>query len=127
MNQMIIFVLNDLDKSAELLEAWEAAGARGITCINTTGLGNIRNTAEITDLPFYLSLADILKSKQHHHCTFFTVVDSENLLEKLVQVAQDVTGGLDAPNTGILFTIPVSSVYGLSSDDSTVKNGNKTQ
>ena len=127
MNQMIIFVLNDLDKSAELLEAWEAAGARGITCINTTGLGNIRNNAEIADLPFYLSLADILKSKQHHHCTFFTVVDSENLLEKLVQVAQDVTGGLDAPNTGILFTMPVSSVYGLSSDDSTVKNENKTQ
>ena len=127
MNQMIIFVLNDLDKSADLLEAWEAAGARGITCINTTGLGNIRNTAEISDLPFYLSLADILKSKQHHHCTFFTVVDSDNLLEKLVQAAQDVTGGLDAPNTGILFTIPVSSVYGLSSDDSIAKSEDKTQ
>ncbi len=127
MKQMIIFVLNDLDKSADLLEAWEAAGARGITCINTTGLGNLRNTAEIADIPFYLSLADILKSKQHHHCTFFTVVDSENLLEKLIEVAQDVTGGLDAPNTGILFTIPVSSVYGMSSDNSMAKNQKKTQ
>jgi|TARA_B110000263_G_C15264412_1_gene490420 hypothetical protein len=126
MNQMIIFVLNDLDKSADLLEAWEAAGARGITCINTTGIGNIRNTAEISDLPFYLSLADILKSKQHHHCTFFTVVDSENLLEKIVRAAQDITGGLDSPNTGFLFTIPVSSVYGMGYDNSIGRNQDKT-
>ena len=126
MNQMIIFVLNDLDKSADLLEAWEAAGARGITCINTTGIGNIRNTAEISDLPFYLSLADILKSRQHHHCTFFTVVDSENLLEKLVLAAQDITGGLDSPNTGFLFTVPVNSVYGMGSDNSIARNQDKT-
>ena len=126
MNQMIIFVLNDLDKSADLLEAWEAAGARGITCINTTGIGNIRNTAEISDLPFYLSLSDILKSKQHHHCTFFTVVDSENLLEKLVQAAQDITGGLDSPNTGFLFTVPVNNFYGMGSDNSIARNQDKT-
>ena len=72
MRQMIIFVLNNLDKSADLLEAWEAAGARGITCINTTGIGNIRTSAEIANFPFYLSLKDILKSKQHHHCTFYS-------------------------------------------------------
>ena len=117
MRQMIIFVLNNLDKSADLLEAWEEAGARGITCINTTGHGSIRHSAEIADLPFYLSLTDILKSKQQHHCTFFTVVNDDNLLEKLIQAAQKVTGGLDKPNTGFLFTIPVSSVYGMSSDD----------
>ena len=124
MKQMIIFVLNDLDKSADLLEAWEAAGARGITCINTTGLGNIRHSAEIADLPFYLSLTDILKSKQHHHCTFFTVVEDNNLLEELIQLAQKITGGLDKPNTGFLFTVPVNSVYGMSSDNSST-NTNK--
>ena len=122
MRQMIIFVLNNLDKSADLLEAWEAAGARGITCINTTGIGNIRTSAEIANLPFYLSLKDILKSKQHHHCTFFTVVDNDNLLEKLIQAAQDITGGLENPNTGFLFTVPVSSVYGMSSDNSITDN-----
>ena len=122
MNQMIIFVLNDLDKSADLLEAWEAAGARGITCINTSGIVNMRTSAEIANLPFYLNLKDILKSKQHHHCTFFTVVDNDNLLEKLIQAAQDITGGLEKPNTGFLFTVPVSSVYGMSSDNSITDN-----
>ena len=122
MRQMIIFVLNNLDKSADLLEAWEAAGARGITCINSTGIGNIRTSAEIANLPFNLSLKDILKSKHHHHCTFFTVVDNDNLLEKLIQAAQDITGGLEKPNTGFLFTVPVSSVYGMSSDNSITDN-----
>ncbi len=113
MNQMLIFVLNDLDKCADLLEAWDATGAKGITCIDTTGLGSMRRATERGDLPFYPSLVDLLRAREHHHRTFFTVVDDEALLEKLIRAAQDAVGDLDAPNTGILFTVPVNNVYGI--------------
>ncbi len=113
MNQMLMFVLNDLDKCADLLEAWDAAGAKGVTCIDTTGLGHMRRATEMGDLPFYPSLADLLRAKEYHHRTFFTVVDDEALLETLIKAADDVVGGLDAPDTGILFTVPVSRVYGM--------------
>ena len=113
MNQMLIFVLNDLDKSADLLQAWDASGAKGVTCIDTSGIGHLRRAAEIGDLPFYPSLVDMLRSKEHHHRAFFTVVDEEALLEKLIRAAQDVVGDLDAPNTGILITVPVNQVYGI--------------
>ena len=113
MYQMLIFVVNDLSKCADLLEAWDRAGAKGVTCIATTGLGHMRRATEVGDLPFYPSLIDLLRAREHHHRTFFTVVDDESLLEKLIQAAQDAVGGLDAPNTGILFTVPVNNVYGI--------------
>ena len=113
MNQMLILVVNDLDKCADLLEAWDAAGAKGVTCIDTTGIGHMRRATKVGDLPFYPSLIDLLRAREHHHRTFFTVVDDESLLEKLIQAAQDAVGGLDAPNTGILFTVPVNHVYGI--------------
>ncbi len=113
MNQMLIFVLNNLDKCADLLEAWEAAGAKGITCIDTTGIGHMRRATEMGDLPFYPSLVDMLIAREHHHRTFFTVVDDDTLLEKLIRAAQDAVGDLDEPNTGILFTVPVNQVYGI--------------
>ena len=56
---------------------------------------------------------DLLRAREQHHRTFFTVVDDEDLLEKLIQAAQDAVGDLDAPNTGILFTVPVNQVYGI--------------
>ena len=113
MNQMLIFVLNDIDKSADLLEAWDTIGAKGVTCIDTTGLGHMRKAAQIGDLPFYPSLSDMLRSGEHPHRTFFTVVDDEVLLEKLIEAAIDAVGDLDAPNTGILFTVPVNKAYGI--------------
>ena len=115
MNQMLIFVLNDLDKCADLLEAWDAIGAKGVTCIDTSGLGHMRQKAETGDLPFYPSLVNMLRAGEHHHRTFFTVVDNDELLEKLIQAAQDTVGDLDEPNTGILFTLPVNLVYGIAS------------
>ncbi len=113
MKQLIVFILNDIDKSADLLEAWDSAGARGITCINTTGIGNISNAAQMSDLPFYLGLADILKSQTNHHCTFFTVVDDETLLDNLIEAAEEITGGLSTADTGFLFTVPVNNIYGM--------------
>lgn len=113
MNQMLIFVLNDIDKCADLLEAWDTTGAKGVTCIDTTGIGHMRRATEMGDLPFYPSLVDLLRAREQHHRTFFTVVDDEELLEKLIQSAQDAVGDLDAPNTGILFTVPVNQVYGI--------------
>ena len=41
------------------------------------------------------------------------MVDDEVLLEKLIEAAIDAVGDLDAPNTGILFTVPVNKAYGI--------------
>ncbi|HJL70091.1 MAG TPA: hypothetical protein QGI30_04405, partial [Anaerolineales bacterium] len=56
---------------------------------------------------------DWLRAKEYPPRPFFPVVDDEARLEKLIRVADDVVGGLAAPDPGILSTVPVSRVYGM--------------
>ena len=39
---MVVFVLNDPDRSQDVLDAWEAAGIIGVTILESSGLGRVR-------------------------------------------------------------------------------------
>jgi hypothetical protein len=41
------------------------------------------------------------------------VIDDEAVLEHAIQVAEEVVGDFNLPNTGILFVVPVSRALGL--------------
>jgi hypothetical protein len=46
--------------------------------------------------------------------TIFSVIPNEEMLENTVRAIQTACGDLTNPSTGILITIPVSNVVGLS-------------
>ena len=65
------------------------------------------------DYPLMLSLRDVLQSKERHHRTLLSVVESEDQVEVLARAAESVIGDFDQPNTGIMFVIELHKVYGL--------------
>jgi len=114
MAYLVVLVLNDLNLCSDLLDAWEEVGARGVTIIESTGIGRIRKAGVRDDLPLIPSLADILRGKETHNRTMFSVVDSEKMADTLIQAAKSVVGDFDEPNTGLLFVFPLTKVVGLS-------------
>ena len=59
------------------------------------------------------SLKALLDPDLPDNKTIFTVVDDEQ--EAIfVKVVEEVIGDLSKPNTGIMFTLPISDVKGLS-------------
>ncbi|HET9949292.1 MAG TPA: hypothetical protein VFQ22_10250, partial [Longimicrobiales bacterium] len=42
----------------------------------------------------------------------FSVIPEEKV-RPVIELLQEITGGLDSPNTGIAFTLPVEGVFGL--------------
>ena len=58
-------------------------------------------------------LREIFGGGEVAHRTLFTVVDEQAKVDQLVQAVREVVGDLDEANTGILFVLPVSQVYGL--------------
>ena len=60
------------------------------------------------------SLHDIFKTQETRHRTLFTVTDSEEKVDTILEATQNVVGDLDCDNTGFLFVLPVSRVYGMS-------------
>lgn len=115
MTYLVIFVLDNPDQCGSVLDAWEAAGAGGITILESTGIGRLKRTGIIDDLPLMPSLRDLLQTKEVHHRTLLSVVPDQDQVDALVAATRQVVGDLDEAHTGLLFVVPVLEVHGLSS------------
>ncbi len=115
MNYLIIAVVDELEKCPTLLEAWESAGAKGITILESTGLGRIRQGKSLRDdLPLMPSLRNLFQTREEPHRTLFTVVHDEAMVDRIFETTQMILGDLDKPNTGIIFALPVTRAMGIS-------------
>jgi len=108
----VVFVLDNEDHCGKVLDAWEKAGIRGVTIMESSGLGRVYKAGLRDDLPLMPSLSDLFKNTETRHRTLFTVVKSQEQIDAIVEATQSVVGDLEQPDTGFLFVIPVSQVYG---------------
>lgn len=112
--KLILFVLHDSEKLRELLDAWKEAGVSGATVLFSTGFGRIQQSAALRDdLPLMPSLEDFLPRFERFSRTVFTMIDDEEIVEKVIAATQNVVGDLYQPDRGLLMVLPVAQVYGL--------------
>ena len=121
MHYMIMLVLDDIDSCPLVFDAWEKAGTRGITILESTGLGRVRRALGMrNDLPLMPTLRTLLHSREERHRTLISVVDSEEMVDQLIEVTEAVTGDLREPNRGVLFVLPVVRAIGLANSSGEV-------
>ena len=113
MAYLVVLVLDDPDRSRDVLDAWEAAGAPGVTIIDSSGLGRVRQAGIRDDVPLMPSLSDLFRRQEDRHRTLFSVVKDQSQVEAIAQATQAVVGELDRGHTGLLFAVAVGEVYGL--------------
>jgi nitrogen regulatory protein P-II 1 len=113
MNFLVVLIIDNPDDCPCILDAWEAIGITGITILESTGLGRIRKALLRDDHPIIPSLRDILSTREVPHRTLFSVVDSQEKVDRMVSEAKRALGDLNAPHTGFLFVTPVLEAHGL--------------
>lgn len=113
MNYLVVLIVNNIDDCPTILDGWEAAGALGITILSSTGLGHLRRAGLCDDMPLMPSLQDLFGSEEVHHRTLLSVVDSQELVDKMISIARQVIGDLDTAHTGFLFVVPVIQTIGF--------------
>lgn len=113
MYHMILLILDDINQCSSILEAWEAQGVGGITILESTGLGRVRKLSIRDDIPLMPSLSRLLQNREERHRTLFTVVEGEEMVDKVIQATEEVLGDLEGAHNGVLFVLPVSRVKGL--------------
>lgn len=103
---MIWFVLDDPNQLTALLEAWETAGIRGATIIESSGLHRRRK---------HLPMRYVFDSGmvEEGHVTLFAVVPGEEAVEDCLRASESITGDLSEPNTGMFAAWPIGRVKGL--------------
>ncbi|HCB48866.1 MAG: hypothetical protein AMJ56_05345 [Anaerolineae bacterium SG8_19] len=110
---MVLLIVDDLNICPRVLDAWDAAKVPGITILESTGMGRLRQGSIRDDIPMMPSLSDLFRSREHRHRTIFSVVEGEEMVDRLIKITQEILGDLNKPDTGVLFVLPVSRVVGL--------------
>ncbi len=113
MNYLVVLIVDDPDRCPAILDAWEEAGVSGVTILESSGLGRLRQGGLRDDLPLMPSLSEILEGEEVHHRTLLTVVKDEPMVDRLEEIVRRIIGDLDEPNSGFLFVVPVLRAVGL--------------
>lgn len=107
---MIMLVLDNPDQLDKVLEAWEHAGIRGATIVESTGIQRLRRK----NMPMrYLFPTPGLI--EEGHLTLFVIVEGEQLVQDCLHATEQIVTDLDGPNTGVFASWPLAFVRGVPS------------
>ena len=121
---MVLVIVDDLSDCPSLLEAWNAAEVPGITVLESTGMGRLRQGKNIRDdVPMFPSLSEVFRTREHHHRTIFSVVEGEEKVDQLIAITEEILGDLNQPDTGVLLVLPVARVAGYHGASQRAKGG----
>lgn len=108
--KLVVIVLNKLDCLDKLLTAFGKNSIPGATILSSRGMAQ---TLEAHDeLRFIGSLRMLMNANYKENRTILMVVPDEKV-DTVVELVDKATGGLNQPDSGILFTLPIDRVEGM--------------
>jgi len=123
MYYMVILIVDDLNSCPDVLDAWDSAQVPGITVLESTGMGRLRQDSIRDDIPMMPSLSELFRTREHRHRTIFSVVEGEEMVDRLISKSEEILGDLNQPNSGVLFVLPVSRIVGYHGAKERAKKG----
>jgi hypothetical protein len=108
--QVFVFVLNRTEHLEHLLQEFTDHGLKGATVLDSRGMARILHTED--EMPIFYGLRAILEPERRISKTIFCVME-DSQVEIARKIVNDVTGGLDHPDSGIMFAMPLTMVEGL--------------
>lgn len=115
MPSLIVAVMPNMDRCQDVLETWERLGVTGITILESAGLHSLKQMGgRRDDMPLMPSLRHLLEAEEYHHRTAFVVVDDGFDLAGLLRATEQAAcGDFNAPDSGLVFVVPVTLALGL--------------
>jgi hypothetical protein len=109
--QLLLIVLNKIDKFDELLESFIEQGISGATILSSTGMmRELSKNSE--DFPIFGSLRYLIDLEQGESKTIFMVLKDEQV-ETAKKTIRKVVGDLSKPDSAIVFTLPILTAEGI--------------
>ncbi len=109
----VVFVLENVDRLEDVLNAWWEAGVPGITILESSGAARyLARHGVREDVPIFPRLSNFLAHEETHNRTLFAVLPDEFAIEKLFDITEVVVGKLELPGNGVMFALPVLHARG---------------
>lgn len=106
--RLLVAIINDPDTIDEILSGFIELGITGATILNSEGMGSVLSH----DIPIFAGLQTLISGSRPHNRMIFSVLPA-SLVDSAVELLQEISGDLEEPATGIVFTLPVDRVEGL--------------
>ncbi len=106
--RLLVAVINDPEIIDEILAGFIELGITGATILNSEGMGSVLSH----DIPIFAGLQTLISGSRPQNRMIFSILPA-SLVDSAVDLLQEVTGDLERPATGIVFTLPVDRVEGL--------------
>ena len=110
--QLMVIILKRVECLDTLLTRFADYGVYGATILDSNGMASeLAANHDEEEFLFLGSLRTIFNQEREHSKTIMMVV-KDGQVDDLRDITNEVVGDLSKPNTGILFTTPISSIYG---------------
>ena len=107
--QLLVAVINHEERVDDILAGFVELGITGATVLESRGMGRVLTR----EVPIFAGLRGLDARARPSNRTIFCVADDAKV-DAAIAMVQEVCGSLDAPGAGIVFTVPVGRVVGLS-------------
>ena len=112
--KLLIMILNKVDVLEDLLLELANRQIKGATILSSTGMAHtLYNSSNDQEASFFLGSIRTLLNPEREESKTILLVLKEEQVASAVEAAEKVTGGLDKPDTGSVFTLPVDYIKGI--------------
>ena len=105
--ELLITIIKDYKKVEEILLGFIEIEVTGSTVIEGKGMGQL-----LGDVPILASLRGLFPGSAVDSYVILTVAD-ESRVVKACELIEKVCGSMNKPSEGVLFSVPVNRVRGL--------------
>lgn len=110
--QMFIHVTTHEDTIAPILSRMMEEGFHGATVFDCEGMLSTINQDSVDAPEIFGSLRKFVNPDRQKNKMIMLVLNDERI-QDAVDIIHDVCGSLNAPNTGIMFTVPITRWEGI--------------
>jgi len=109
--QLLILILKKVELTNEIMQKLAESGIKGGTTLEGNGMADA--LVDMEDLPIFGMMKNILADSEEAVCKILLFVLKEGQLRTSREIINNIIGDFNAPNTGIMFSIPIDNVEGL--------------
>ena len=109
--QLVMLILKKIEFQAEIMKELAEAGVKGGTVLEGTGMA--KTLADLEDIPIVGMLRKVLSDEENEICKVMMFVLKDEQALPTRTIIKKIIGDFDAPNTGIMFSIPITDVEGF--------------
>ena len=117
--KLVVLITAKIEDGLEVAQAWQDAGAPGVTIVRTYGLYTLQQQAQHGDIELprmvvsmAAAMAHVIDSVEERGELILSLVE-DTQVDTLINAASGVLGDLTKPGHGVLFVLPVDRALGV--------------